>query len=110
MEIRGQQVVHVPVAVIDEDVRGAGGQRTLDRGGRLADHQVDRDRVAAIRRIRRVGMTDAGDPLHVDADVDPHAPSSGAAAVRAGSPIHTWPSSKRSAFQIGARAFVSSIA
>ena len=31
-------------------------------------------------------------------------------SVRAGSPIHTWPSRNRSAFQIGARALVSSIA
>ena len=30
--------------------------------------------------------------------------------VRAGWPIHTWPSLNRSAFQIGALAFVSSIA
>jgi hypothetical protein len=36
--------------------------------------------------------------------------SGSVALVRATSPIHTCPSSNRSAFQIGARAFVSSIA
>ena len=57
-------------------------------------------------------MVDPGDALHVDADVDPHAPSSGTPVgpVRAVSPIQTCPSANRSAFQIGARAFVSSIA
>ena len=34
----------------------------------------------------------------------------GGASLLAGAPIQTWPSAKRSAFQIGARAFVSSIA
>ena len=46
--------------------------------------------------------------LHVDADVRPHEP--GSAPLRAGWPIQTWPSAKRSAFQIGARALVSSMA
>ena len=91
MEVVGQQVVHVPVAVVDEDVRRAGRQRTLDRGVRLGDHQVDGDWVAPIRGIGGGGMIDAPDPFHVDADIDPHAASSGPAVgpVRAGSPIHT---------------------
>ena len=44
----------------------------------------------------------------VTADGKPIAPATG--TVRAGAPIQTWPSANRSAFQIGARALVSSIA
>ena len=100
MERRGQQVVHVPVAVVDEDVGGAGGERALDGGVGLGDHQVDRGRVADVRGVGRVRVADPADALHVDADVDPHA-SSSVGPVRAGWPIQTCPSAKRSAFQIG---------
>ena len=108
MEVGGQQVVHGPVAVVDQDVGRAAGQGSLDRGIRLGDHELDRDRVAHVLRVRRVRVTDPADALHVDADVDPHRASSG--PERAGCPIQTCPSANRSAFQIGARAFVSSIA
>ena len=87
VEVGRQQVVHVPVAVVHEDVRRAGGQRALDGGIRLTDHQVDRNGIAPIRRVRRVRVVHPGDALHVDADVDPHEPSSG--PVRAACPIPT---------------------
>ena len=74
-------------------------------------HELDRRGVLAVVAPGRAGMTDPGEPLHVDAEVGLHDPSdSGPADVRAGVPIQTWPSVNCSAFQIGARAFVSSIA
>ncbi len=73
----GQQVVHPAMAVVDEDVVGAGRQRTLDRGVRLADHQLDSGRVALVAGRRRVRVVDATDAFHVDAEVDPHPASSG---------------------------------
>ena len=65
----GQQVVHPAVAVVDEDVVGAGRQRALDGGVRLADHQLDGGRVAVVAGVRRVRVVDPGDPLHVDAQM-----------------------------------------
>ena len=108
MESGRQQVVHATVAVVDQDVVGAARQGTLDRGVRLADHQVHRGRIAGVTRAGRAGVVHPGDALHVDAHVDLHRTSSG--PVRAWWPIQTCPSANRSAFQIGARAFVSSIA
>ena len=40
------------VAVVDEDVRRAAGEGALDRGVRLADHQVDGGRIAGVARAR----------------------------------------------------------
>ncbi len=109
VQLGREQVAHVPVAVVDQDVVRAGGDRALDGGVRLADHELDGRGIADVRRIRRVRMADAADALHVDADVHPHdGPSS--SPVRAACPTQTWPSANRSAFQIGTRAFVSSIA
>ena len=105
------QVVHAAMAVVDEHLGRAAGEGSVDRGVRLTGHQLDGRRVALVLATRRVVVADPGDPLHVDADVDLHDPSSvGSAAVRAGAPTQMWPSVNRSAFQIGARAFVSSIA
>ena len=51
---------------------GAGRECPVDRGVRLADHQLDGRRVAGVARAGRVRVVDARDALHVDADVDPH--------------------------------------
>jgi hypothetical protein len=49
------------VAVVDEDVGRAGRERALDRGVRLADHQLDRCRVAAVGRVGGMRVVDAAD-------------------------------------------------
>ena len=114
VELGRPEVEHRAVAVVDEHLGCAAVERAPDRGVRFADHERDGIRVAAVGASRRGRMVDAGDALHVDADVDLHRACPSAppppGPVRAGSPIQTWPSAKRSAFQMGARAFVSSIA
>ena len=55
----GQQVVHPAMAVVDEDIGRTGRKRTLDRGVRLADHQLDGSRITFVARERRVRMVDA---------------------------------------------------
>ena len=60
------------MAVVDEDVVGAGRDCPGDRGVRLADHQVHRSRVAGVARPGRARVVDARDALHVDTQVDPH--------------------------------------
>ena len=49
MDPLGQQVVHPPVAVVDQDLGRAAGKGALDSGVGLADHEVDRGRVAGMR-------------------------------------------------------------
>ena len=73
VELGGPEVEHRAVAVVDEDLRRAAVERAPDRGVRLADHERDGGGVAAVAAIRRGRMADAGDALHVDADVDLHA-------------------------------------
>ena len=84
---RRQEVVHRTVAVVDEDLVPAARQRALDRRIRLVDHELDGRRIARVGHLGRVRMVDAGDALHVDADVDLHPSSAG--PVRAWWPIQT---------------------
>ena len=62
------------MAVVDEDVGRPGSDGARDRRVRLADHQVGRGRVLGVRPPRGPGVADPGDPFHVDAEIDPHAP------------------------------------
>jgi hypothetical protein len=94
-----------------------------------AEEAQDRPLLAGRRRATRPGTPGTGQRVGardepVDRDPSRHSPSacshrranhathhaSSAGPVRAWWPIQTWPSTNRSAFQIGARALVSSIA
>ena len=107
---RGRQVEHLAVAVVDDHLGGAAVEGPLDGGIRLADHELHRGGVARVPAPSRLGRGDPGDPFHVHAEIDLHLALSSSGPLRAGWPIQTAPSAKRSDFQIGARAFSSSMA
>ena len=76
VQLLGEQVAHEPVTVVYEDFRRARGERPFNRGVRLGGHEAaEAGILGAERRGGRVGlgfMHHAGDPFHVDRDVDPH--------------------------------------
>ena len=93
------QVAHLPVAVVDDDLVGAGGQRPDDRRVRLPGHEraapVVVGAVDSGSEAHLVGVRHAGEALHVDAEVDPHRLSD---TVRASRGCRwSWPSPRRSA-------------
>ena len=54
----------------DHDLGGAGRLGGLDRGDRFAGHELAEAAVLESRRTELLGGDDAGDPFHVDRDVD----------------------------------------
>src|SRR5439155_16019173 len=72
IEVLRGEVEHQAVAVVDEHLGGAAGERALDRGVRLTDYQCYRGRVAGIATVGRQAVADPTDALHVAADVDLH--------------------------------------
>ena len=83
-----QQVVHAPVAVVDEDVRRR-RRPGRPRSPRSSRRPSARPRPGSARcPVGRVRVVDPGDPLHVDADVDPHGPPPRGRSVPGGRSRH----------------------
>ncbi len=76
VQLLGQQVAHVPVAVVDQDAGGTGLERARYRRVRFGGHQAAEPRVlrraAGVDGVRLIPVDDARDALHVDREVDFH--------------------------------------
>lgn len=67
-----KQVVHRSVAVVDQDARRTGVERTRDRSVGLGGHEHLRTVVAATATDRLIERRDTRDTLHVHRNIDVH--------------------------------------
>ena len=69
----GRQVAHRGVGIVDEELRGAGGHRAVDRRVHLAEEQVAAERVVVAAGQALLPVHDAGHALHVRREINLHA-------------------------------------
>jgi len=72
IQVGVKQIVHRSVAVVDQDARRTGVERTGDRGIGLGGHEHLRTVVAATAADRLIERRDTRDTLHVHRNIDVH--------------------------------------
>ena len=86
VELLGEDVVHSPVRVVDDDLVGTARRRPLDRGVDVRGHEVSEPLVLGLALHELVAARDAADSFTVGGDEDLHAcpliPSLGSRARR----------------------------